>query len=115
MRLLLTLLLIGLPLAEIATFIQVGQWLGLGPTLALVLLAGLAGILVTTVANLSSVLGPEAGREAWLLPAIVAVTALVGLVWGAVLGRRPDIGRGLGRGEPEPLAELEHQLAGIEV
>ena len=40
MRLPLTLLLIGLPLAEIATFIQVGQWLGLGPTLALVLLAG---------------------------------------------------------------------------
>jgi amino acid transporter len=90
-----------------------GVWIRVvAPTLAAL---GLAGILVTTVANLSSVLGPDAGREAWLLPAIVAVTALVGLVWGAVLGRRPDVGRGLGRGEPEPLAELEHQLAGIEV
>jgi UPF0716 protein FxsA len=46
MRLLAPLLLIGLPLAEIAAFIQVGQWLGLGPTLALVLLAALAGILL---------------------------------------------------------------------
>jgi amino acid transporter len=76
---------------------------------------GVAGILVTTVANLASVLGPGAGREAWLVPGIVAVTGLVGLGWGAILGRRPAIGRGLGRGEPEPLAELEHQLAGIEV
>jgi len=46
MRLFAVLLLIGLPLAEIAAFIQVGQWLGLGLTLALVLLAGLAGILL---------------------------------------------------------------------
>jgi amino acid transporter len=73
---------------------------------------GVGGILVVTVANLGSVLGP---REAVVLPAVVAVTGLLGLVWGAVVGRRPAVGRGVGRGEPEPLAELEHHLAGIEV
>jgi UPF0716 protein FxsA len=35
--------LVFLPLAEIAVFIKVGGWLGLGPTLALIVLTALAG------------------------------------------------------------------------
>jgi UPF0716 protein FxsA len=35
--------LILIPLAEIAVFIEVGGWLGLGPTLALIVLTALAG------------------------------------------------------------------------
>ncbi len=38
------LILLGLPLAEIAGFVLVGGWIGLWPTLGLVVLAGIAGV-----------------------------------------------------------------------
>jgi amino acid transporter len=75
---------------------------------------GTAAILATTVANLPSVVGPQSGSS-WLLPAVVAVGGLAGLVWGAALRLRPGGARSVGRGEPEPLAELEHHLAGVDV
>lgn len=40
------LLLLGLPLIEIALFVIVGGWIGLWPTLALVVLAAAGGILI---------------------------------------------------------------------
>jgi amino acid transporter len=66
---------------------------------------GLMAILTTMVANVSGL----------KLAGIVAAAGLVGLAWGGVLGRRPEIRRCVGRGEPEPLAELEHQLSGLRV
>jgi UPF0716 protein FxsA len=45
-RLLLAVLFLGLPLAEIFVLVQVGRAIGAGATLGLVLLAGAAGILV---------------------------------------------------------------------
>ncbi|MBP7240592.1 FxsA family protein [Amaricoccus sp.] len=41
-----TLALLALPIVEIALFILVGGWIGLWPTLGLVVLAGLAGVAV---------------------------------------------------------------------
>jgi amino acid transporter len=73
-------------------------------------------VLVTTVLNLDSLLGTGPGAPStWILPAIVALTGVVGLVWGGWVRRRPDIYRVIGRGEPEPLAELEQHLAHVDV
>jgi UPF0716 protein FxsA len=46
------LLLLGLPLAEIAGFVMVGRWLGLWPTLGLVILSGLLGATLLRVQGL---------------------------------------------------------------
>jgi amino acid transporter len=77
----------------------------------------LLAILVVSVVNLSSVLGVEPTSPlTWILPGIIGVSALVGLIWGVVLSRvRPRIYNNIGRGQPRPLAVLEHSLADIEV
>ena len=85
MRLLLTILLIGLPLAEIATFIQVGQWLGLGPTLALVLLAGLAGILLIRHQSLATLGAVRAALARNQVPAAELADAACVLIAGFLL------------------------------
>ena len=85
MRLLLTILLIGLPLAEIATFIQVGQWLGLGPTLALVLLAGLAGILLIRHQSLATLRAVRAALARNQVPAAELADAACVLIAGFLL------------------------------
>jgi len=85
MRLLAILLLIGLPLAEIATFIQVGQWLGLGPTLALVLLAGLAGILVIRHQSLATLGAVRASLARNQVPAAELADAACVLIAGFLL------------------------------
>jgi len=63
MRLILPLVLIGLPLAEIAVFIKVGAWLGLGPTLAAILLAALAGIWLIRHQSLATLAKVRAALE----------------------------------------------------
>jgi len=85
MRLLAILLLIGLPLAEIATFIQVGQWLGLGPTLALVLLAGLAGILLIRHQSLATLGAVRASLARNQVPAAELADAACVLIAGFLL------------------------------
>ena len=52
-RFLFPLLFLGLPLAEIAGFVIVGEWLGLWPTLMLVILSGVAGTVLLRVQGLS--------------------------------------------------------------
>ncbi|MGE6742463.1 FxsA family protein [Allorhizobium pseudoryzae] len=47
------LLFFGLPLLEIAGFVIVGNWLGLWPTLGLVMLSGFAGIVLLRLQGLS--------------------------------------------------------------
>ena len=85
MRLPLTLLLIGLPLAEIAVLIQVGQWLGLGPTLALVLLSALAGILVIRHQSLATLGAVRAALARNQVPAAELFDAACMLVAGLLL------------------------------
>jgi amino acid transporter len=91
-----------------------GGWTRVGAPL---LGAGSVGAILTiTVANLDSLLGTAPGSPAtWILPGVVVLAGLGGLVWAAVVRSRPDVYRGVGRGEPEPLAELEHHLAGVDV
>jgi amino acid transporter len=73
---------------------------------------GMAAVVVITVGNLHAMTGARPGSwQVWLLPAIVAATALGGLVWGAVVVvTRREVAAGIGRGETEPLAVLEHHL-----
>ncbi len=73
---------------------------------------GMAAVVIVTVGNLHAMTGAPAGSwQVWLLPGIVAVTALGGLVWGAVVVlTRRDITAGIGRGETEPLAVLDQHL-----
>lgn len=52
-RFLFPLLFLGLPLAEIAGFVIVGNWLGLWPTLALVILSGISGAVLLRAQGLS--------------------------------------------------------------
>ena len=85
MRLPITLLLIGLPLAEIAAFIQVGQWIGLGPTLALVLLSALAGIMVIRRQSLATFTAVRAALARDQVPAAELFDAACVLIAGILL------------------------------
>jgi amino acid transporter len=91
-----------------------GPWIRIiAPTLSAVAV-GL--VLATTVANLHALLGTGPGSPATVaVPGVVAAAGLAGMVWGLVVRRRPGVARGVGRGEPEPLAELEHHLATVDV
>src|SRR5690606_22606690 len=60
--------LIALPLVEIAIFIQVGSWIGLLPTLALIILAALMGGLLLRQQGLSVLSRLRADVEAGRLP-----------------------------------------------
>jgi amino acid transporter len=73
---------------------------------------GMAAVVFVTVGNLHSMTGAAPGSwQVWLLPGIVAATALAGLVWGVVVvTSRKDIAAGIGRGETEPLAVLDPHL-----
>jgi amino acid transporter len=76
----------------------------------------IAAVLATTVVNLSSLVGAEPGSAlTWVLPGIIGGAAVVGLSWGLLLRARPDVYRGIGLGEPEPLAVLEHDLSDLQV
>ncbi len=91
-----------------------GPWIRVVAPLAGAVSVG--AILVTTVANLDSLLGTAAGAPATvILPGVVVLTGVVGLLWGLRIRRRPDVYRAIGRGEPEPLAELEQHLAHVDV
>ena len=75
----------------------------------------LVALLAVTVSNLRVLVGaaPDS-TEVWFLPALVVLTGVVGLVWAWVATRRYP-GLLLGRGEPEPLAVLEHNLVGVDI
>jgi amino acid transporter len=76
----------------------------------------MSGVLITTIANLDSLLGTDHGsRMVWIVPGVIALAALGGVVWAAVVRRRPEVYRAIGRGEPEPLAELEQHLTTVDI
>jgi amino acid transporter len=85
----------------------------IAPGLAtLVLLA----LVVLLVVNFDSLLGTDPNSPLrWLFPALVLASAVVGIIWGAVIRRtRPDVYEGIGRSatgfqdvEPEESAALD--------
>jgi hypothetical protein len=74
--------------------------------------AAMVGVVGTTVGNLHSMTGARQGSwQVWILPAIVVAVAVAGLAWGGVVAvRSRAVAAGIGRGETEPLAVLEHHL-----
>lgn len=86
----------------------VTRWSGrIAPTLGAVLLTA---VLVTTLANVSSVLG-GVRVPVWLMPAVVAVPVAAGLLWAWRLSAiRPDVYARAGRSVGNQLATLDHSL-----
>ncbi|MBT9372802.1 FxsA family protein [Rhizobium sp. CSW-27] len=83
-RLLLPLLFLGLPLAEIAGFVVVGQWLGLWPTLALVILSGIAGTMLLRIQGLDVLRQINAEGRAGRVPGEAIVHGAL-IVFGSIL------------------------------
>jgi len=51
-----------------------------------------------------------------IIPGVVAVTLVVGLVWGLLLRRhRREVFDQISRGRPDPLAVPEYRLADVDV
>jgi amino acid transporter len=88
--------------------LQVSMWQRTAaPLLAAALLMV---VLVTTLVNLSSLVG-SSGALMWVLPGIVLAAVIVGLVWGYVLRTsRPDVFGQVGAGLQDPLSALDHSL-----
>jgi amino acid transporter len=86
-------------------------WLRLLPALGGL---GMTAIVLVTIGNLHAMTGAAPGSwHVWLLPGIVAGTALGGLVWGWVLvSSRKEIAAKVGKGETEPLAVVDAHLVG---
>jgi amino acid transporter len=73
-------------------------------------------ILAVIVSNLSSLMGAAPGSFlTWLPPVLIALAAIVGLIWGLVLRARPAVYQRIGDGEPETLAVLETDLSDLRV
>jgi amino acid transporter len=70
--------------------------------------------LVTTLVNLSAVLGaPEDSTTKWLVPGAVLAAVVVGLIWASILkASRPELLENVGRGQARPLAVIEQDLVG---
>lgn len=81
----LALLFVGIPLAELALLVQVGRWVGLGPTLALVLLTGIAGAWLARAEGLRVLLGARSELAAGRMPSQALMDGVAILVGGAVL------------------------------
>lgn len=79
------LLFIGVPIAEIAVFIQAGEWLGLWPTLGLVVLTAVAGTGLLRVQGLQTLARVRASLDRGEMPVGEVFTGLCLLVAGALL------------------------------
>ena len=115
------LLMIGTSLAVIGFFRRAGGHLGepvwkrtVAPALGAV---ALALVLAVTVYNSNAVLGVRPSSPLTIaLPGIIAVAAIVGVLWGLVLREsRPDLYQGIGTGQTKPLAVLSHAFADVEL
>ncbi len=76
---------IGVPLVEIAVFIQVGGWIGLGPTLVLVILTAILGTWQLRAQGLATLLRAREQVERGALPGREIFDGACLLVAGALL------------------------------
>lgn len=90
-RLILPLFLLLLPIAEIAGFILVGRWIGLWPTLLLIVLSTIAGSVLLRVQGLGALRrlgknqGDEAGRQI-VHGALIVVAGILLIIPGFITG-----------------------------
>ena len=85
MRLILLLLFLAVPIAEIAVFIQVGDWVGLWPTLAAVVVTAVVGTMLLRRQGLAVLQRATASMERGEMPVAEVFTGLCLLVAGALL------------------------------
>jgi UPF0716 protein FxsA len=81
----LLLLFVGLPLIELALLIKVGQWLGLVPTLAIVILTGIIGATLARWQGFVVYLKIQQDLAVGQMPADKMVDGLMILIGGVVL------------------------------
>ena len=79
------LLFIGVPIAEIALFIQAGEWLGLWPTLALVILTAILGTVLLRHQGLQTLARVRKSLDRGEVPVGELFTGLCLLVAGVLL------------------------------
>jgi UPF0716 protein FxsA len=77
--------LIGVPLLEIALFIRVGGWIGIGPTLALIVLTAVIGALMLRQQGISVLMRARRQFTDGALPVIEVLEGLCLAVAGALL------------------------------
>jgi UPF0716 protein FxsA len=85
MALLIFLILVAVPVAEIALFIQAGEIIGLGPTLALVILTAFIGTALLRYQGLRALRRAEAALQQNELPVEEVLTGICLLLAGALL------------------------------
>ena len=85
MGLLILLAMIGVPIVEIAVFIQVGGWIGLWPTIATVLLTALVGTALLRQQGFATLVKVRESLEAGRLPMAEVFDGVCLLVAGALL------------------------------
>ena len=78
-------LLIGIPLAEIGVFIKVGGWLGLWPTLAIVVATAIAGTALLRVQGIAMFQRAQAGLARGQLPVDEVMHGFFLVIAGALL------------------------------
>ena len=77
--------LIGVPLLEIALFIKVGGWIGLGPTLALIVLSAVIGAWIVRLQGISVLLRAQRQLAEGSLPVLQAFEGLCLAIAGVLL------------------------------
>lgn len=85
MGLIILLALIGVPILEIAVFIQAGKWIGLWPTVGIVILTAVAGTALLRIQGLSTIARARESLEAGQLPVAEVFDGLCLLIGGALL------------------------------
>jgi UPF0716 protein FxsA len=77
--------LIGVPLVEIALFIKIGGWIGLGPTLALIVLAAVIGALIVRVQGIGVLSRAQRELAQGSLPVVSVFEGLCLVIAGVLL------------------------------
>jgi UPF0716 protein FxsA len=85
MGLIILLALIGVPILEIAVFIQAGKWIGLWPTVGIVILTAVVGTALLRIQGLSTIARARESLEAGQLPVAEVFDGLCLLIGGALL------------------------------